>query len=45
MAEAGFLVGRDFPPMLDWNRLSFGLPEDMGRFCDTLRDFRKKGWM
>jgi len=45
MAEAGFLVGRDFPPKLDWNRLSFGLPEDMGRFCDTLRDFRKKGWV
>jgi histidinol-phosphate aminotransferase len=45
MAEAGFLVGRDFPPMLDWNRLSFGLPEDMGRFCDTLRDFRGKGWI
>ena len=45
MAEAGFLVGRDFPPMLDWNRLSFGLPEDMGRFCDTLREFRRKGWV
>ena len=45
MAEAGFLVGRDFPPMLDWNRLSFGLPEDMGRFCDTLRGFRRKGWI
>lgn len=45
MADAGFLVGRDFPPKLDWNRLSFGLPEDMGRFSDTLRDFRKKGWI
>ncbi len=45
MAEAGFLVGRDFPPMLEWNRLSFGLPEDMGRFCDTLRGFRRKGWI
>ena len=45
MADVGFLVGRDFPPKLDWNRLSFGLPEDMGRFCDTLRDFRKKGWI
>ncbi len=45
MADAGFLVGRDFPPRLDWNRLSFGLPEDMGRFCETLRDFRKKGWI
>ena len=45
MAEAGFLVGRDFPPMLDWNRLSFGLPEDMGRFCETLQHFRGKGWI
>lgn len=45
MDEAGFLVGRDFPPMLDWNRLSFGLPGDMGRFCDTLRGFRRKGWI
>ena len=45
MDDAGFLVGRDFPPRLDWNRLSFALPEDMGRFCDTLRDFRKKGWI
>ena len=45
MAEEGFLVGRDFPPMLDWNRLSFGLPEDMGRFCETLRTFRVKGWI
>lgn len=45
MAEQGFLVGRDFPPMLDWNRLSFGLPEDMGRFCETLRTFRGKGWI
>ncbi len=44
MAEAGFLVGRDFPPMLDWSRLSFALPEDMERFCETLRDFRAKGW-
>ena len=45
MADAGFLVGRDFPPKLDWNRLSFGLPEDMARFCETLRDFRAKDWV
>lgn len=45
MAEAGFLVGRPFPPMTEWNRLSFGLPEDMGRFADTLRGFRGKGWV
>ncbi len=45
MAEAGFLVGRDFPPKLDWSRLSFGLPEDMERFSEALRDFRRKGWI
>ena len=45
MADAGFLVGRDFPPKLDWNRLSFGLPEDMERFCVTLKEFRHKGWI
>ncbi len=45
MAEAGVRVGRPFPPMLDHNRLSFGLPSEMERFADTLRDFRKKGWV
>ena len=45
MAEEGFLVGRPFPPMTDYNRLSFGLPEDMERFVDTLRGFRSRGWV
>ena len=45
MADAGFLVGRDFPPMLDFNRVSFGLPDDMERFAETLRSFRSKGWV
>ena len=45
MADAGLRVGRAFPPMLEWNRLSFGLPEDMERFADTLRGFRQKGWV
>ncbi len=45
MAEAGLLVGRPFPPMLEWNRVSFGLPEDMDRFAETLREFRQKGWV
>jgi histidinol-phosphate aminotransferase len=38
-------VGRPFPPMLEYNRLSLGLPEEMERFTDTLRDFRDKGWV
>ncbi len=45
MMDAGFSVGRPFPPMLDWSRLSMGMPEDMARFAETLRDFRKKNWI
>ncbi len=44
MAEAGFLVGRDFPPKLEWNRLSFGLPEDMaGAILRNASGFPRKG--
>jgi histidinol-phosphate aminotransferase len=45
MADAGIRVGRPFPPMLEYNRCSFGLPAEMGRFAETLRDFRRKGWV
>jgi histidinol-phosphate aminotransferase len=45
MREAGLLVGRDFPPMLEYNRLSFGLPNEMDRWADTIKDFRGKGWI
>ena len=44
-AERGIAVGRPFPPMLDYNRLSLGTPEEMGRWADTLRDFRQRGWV
>jgi len=45
MAEAGIRVGRPFPPLLEYNRVSFGLPQEMERFADTLRDFRRRGWI
>jgi len=45
MREAGLLVGRPFPPMLGWNRLSFGLPNEMDRWADTVKGFRTKGWI
>ena len=45
MRDAGLLVGRPFPPMLGWNRLSFGLPEEQGRWAETIRSFRQKGWV
>jgi histidinol-phosphate aminotransferase len=37
MREAGIRVGRAFPPMLQWNRVSFGLPDEMERWAEVLR--------
>ena len=45
MLESGVKVGRAFPPMLEYNRVSIGLPQEMERFADTLREFRRKGWV
>lgn len=45
MRDAGVRVGRPFPPMLEWNRLSFGLPEEMDRWAGTLKSFRQHGWI
>lgn len=45
MYQQRILVGRPFPPMLEYNRVSIGLPEEMERFADTLRMFRRKGWI
>ena len=45
MADHQVRVGRPFPPMTGWNRLSFGRPEEMGRFADLLRSFRRQGWV
>ncbi|MDH5589631.1 MAG: aminotransferase class I/II-fold pyridoxal phosphate-dependent enzyme [Gemmatimonadota bacterium] len=45
MRDAGIRVGRPFPPMLGWNRVSFGLPEEMERWAETLRGFRERSWM
>ncbi|UCG86093.1 MAG: aminotransferase class I/II-fold pyridoxal phosphate-dependent enzyme [Gemmatimonadota bacterium] len=45
MREHDVWVGRPFPPMLSYNRLSFGLPEEMERFTEVLREFRTKGWV
>lgn len=45
MRQRGIRVGRPFPPMTTWNRLSLGLPEEMERFCGLLRQFRGEGWV
>ena len=46
MREHGILVGRKFPPLLSYNRLSLSAtPAALGRFVDTLRMFRSRGWV
>jgi histidinol-phosphate aminotransferase len=45
MREAGVLVGRPFPPLLGYDRLTLGLPSEMERFTEVLRGFREKGWV
>jgi histidinol-phosphate/aromatic aminotransferase/cobyric acid decarboxylase-like protein len=36
--ERGVSVGRDFPPMLDWLRVSVGSEEENERFMQGLRE-------
>jgi len=36
--EKGVIVGRPFPPMLDYLRVSVGLPEEMSRFMKAFRE-------
>ncbi len=45
MRERGIVVGRPFPPMLTYSRVSIGLPEEMRTFTDALRSFRQQGWV
>ncbi len=37
MAAQGILVGRPFPPYLDWCRLSIGKPEEMSSFVEAFQ--------
>jgi histidinol-phosphate aminotransferase len=45
MREHGVKVGRPFPPMTAFNRVSIGTPAEMEQFAAVLRAFRKKGWV
>ncbi|MFQ5932820.1 MAG: histidinol-phosphate aminotransferase family protein, partial [Nitrospiraceae bacterium] len=45
MRERGIAVGRPFPPMLEYSRVSIGLPGEMERFAKNLRSFRRQGWV
>lgn len=37
MAQQGVLVGRPFPPLLEWCRISLGTPSEMNAFTGALR--------
>jgi histidinol-phosphate aminotransferase len=43
MREAGVLVGRRFPPMLSYNRVSIGLPEELQVWAEALRKLKADG--
>lgn len=43
MDAAGIWVGRPFPPMLDHCRVSIGLPDEMERLTEMMRQFREEG--
>jgi histidinol-phosphate aminotransferase len=45
MRDRDVLVGRAFPPLLTYNRVSIGLPAEMEEFVEVLRDFRARGWV
>lgn len=45
MRESGILVGRAFPPMLGWSRVSFGTGAEMAFHAERLREFRSRGWI
>jgi len=45
MSENGVRVGRPFPPLLSYNRVSLGLPEEMELLVEKLRLFRSRGWI
>jgi len=45
MRDRGLHVGRPFPALPSYNRLSMGLPEEMEIWAKTLKDFRQQGWV
>lgn len=45
MRAEEILVGRPFPPLLTYNRVSLGTVEEMQVWADTLQSFRHRGWI
>jgi histidinol-phosphate aminotransferase len=45
MREAEIQVGRAFPPLTTWNRVSLGTVEEMEVWAETVKSFRTRGWI
>lgn len=45
MKAEHILVGRPFPPAVEWSRVSLSTPDDMAYFARKLKEFRQKGWV
>jgi len=43
MREHNVAIGRPFPPMLTYSRVTIGLPSEMEKFTEVLRSFRRAG--
>ena len=45
MREHGIVVGREFPPIEGFSRLTLGTPDEMTVFIEVLKSFREQGWV
>ena len=45
MMKNGIAVGREFPPITGFSRVTLGTPDEMKIFIEVLKSFRKKGWV
>lgn len=45
MLKQGIAVGREFPPITGFSRVTLGTPDEMKIFIETLNLFRDRGWL
>lgn len=45
MMKNGIAVGREFPPITGFSRVTLGTPDEMKVFIQVLKSFRQKGWV
>lgn len=45
MKAEGIIIGRPFPPLMQWSRVTLGTSEEMNKFLSVIKKFKKKGWV